>query len=514
MAGTTANVNKYLSELMKNGKAEVGLEVGADPGLSPSEYIKIPKSMTRDVSGKFGGKAGSSSATTTGGSTNWVPGDVYIVNGKVHRVKSTGAIGEELDSFVVPDPVSWADDIRKFVAANEQSVRSSELTEDLIKMVHAVRYWSVIAGFVTTSKSREYTVVDTPSTTETSAVTDETVEFISKYHGQAWTACVARTASWRKSNHATGGQGGPGSGVATGFARRWLSREGYWTQSQDQRASYTANQRATTAFYIATHATSVHAVLAQTVGDDKHHWAKVDPSYGCFSPDVWDLRDSAKLRIAPRTQVAGTSMVTDAVVVMKMLISEGIAGLLTERGGSQRLADAYGMIEREGMRLATYAGWYFDGHPHNVSKGSFSQKDPAYASLVGELGVVATTYYRGSTIGDSPSLASAAAQLATPSSKTTWAQLTRVKTSSVSPALVAAYGRVTGAVSAAAVEDITSTERDRVEVGVTSYNDATALFAKQFGVSDYTKVTVDAVIANAKAADARAEMMASAGRSN
>ncbi|CAF1514231.1 unnamed protein product [Adineta steineri] len=37
--------------------------------------------------------------------------------------------------------------------------------------------------------------------------------------GNAWTACAARTTSWKKSNHATGGI------PAIGLPRRWMQKE-------------------------------------------------------------------------------------------------------------------------------------------------------------------------------------------------------------------------------------------------------------------------------------------------
>lgn len=39
------------------------------------------------------------------------------------------------------------------------------------------------------------------------------------YNVNTWTACAASATSWRKSNHATGGD------IAQGFPRRWLQKE-------------------------------------------------------------------------------------------------------------------------------------------------------------------------------------------------------------------------------------------------------------------------------------------------
>lgn len=43
----TQAINAQLKALFRNGRTEIGLEVGADAGLSPNEYIQIPQSMQK-----------------------------------------------------------------------------------------------------------------------------------------------------------------------------------------------------------------------------------------------------------------------------------------------------------------------------------------------------------------------------------------------------------------------------------------------------------------------------------
>lgn len=45
-----AALNTALAALSKNGRAEIGLEVGADPILSPNECIQVPSASRSDSS--------------------------------------------------------------------------------------------------------------------------------------------------------------------------------------------------------------------------------------------------------------------------------------------------------------------------------------------------------------------------------------------------------------------------------------------------------------------------------
>lgn len=105
----------------------------------------------------------------------------------------------------------------------------------------------------------------------------------------------------------------------------------HWRNIADKTQARTEHQRETTAFYVATHAVSVHAALALMLPDNTHHWAVIDPCFGLCTH--WDIIESTRMRMSPATQVAGTAMVVDAVVCLKMLVQEGIAPLLESGGG-------------------------------------------------------------------------------------------------------------------------------------------------------------------------------------
>jgi len=529
MANFAALINSQLNEFFDNGRVEVGLEVGADPGLSQVNYIRIPDVMAVGIThgGKGGtarspsptpsvvpgssssGKAKASTGVTAAppksdaSTSDWV----MVHEGRYYWAMTTDEVsftkGQEVLNLKSNKPQSWAEEIRAFVAANSGHVKEDELVEDQVLKAHAIRYWAVKAGFVASSKLREYEAVANPGADALRAVPDSTVRYIAGYAGQALTACVARTASWRKTNHATGGGN---DGIASGLPRRWMAKEGMWSTDQDRARASVANRKATTAFYIATHAVSVHNALALTLPTDAHHWCILKATYGLIN--IWDVKESARLRLAPRTQVAGTAMVTDAVEVVRMLISEGYTPLLSNVGLLRNLRLAHERVSNEGMRAAVYAGWFFNGHPTGVQPTQFNQKSTSYAPLVGELGVIATKFYRGQTISDSPSLANAAGTMASAADQTKWAQLARYKAGTISESTMRAFGRLSGAASGALVESIASDDDTRVRKAVEDYSALLATHAADFHVAVYAQPSADQVIAGKAAADARAEEIA------
>jgi len=501
------NIGLLLDNLVANGRVEVGLEVGADPGLNPVDYVRIPHGMatvsSRDRHSKGKGK---DTATPEGeGTVQWV----MVHEGKAYTATrgNDGRFtrGAEDNGFKFAKPSDWASEIALFIAANRGHVREDTITEEQAKYVHAIRYWGVKSGFITTPHSSEYIITDEPQKEIVDQVLPEEIEFVAKYAEQSITACVARAASWRKTNHATGGGA---NGIATGFPRRWMQKEAMWSSDPDRIKSDVANRKATTAFYVATHAVSVHAVLALLVPNDTHHYGIFMKKYGAIRN--WDVRESTQVRITPRTQVAGAAMVSDAVEVVKMMISEGIAPLLSNANSLQALRTTYSIVEAEGMRAAVYANWFFSDHPNKdqVSRVPFNQKSSEISSIIGELGVVATKYYRGTAIAASPALANAASQLAGANEQSRWASITRAKQSSVSTAILSAYGRLSGATGGGVVDSLASKDEDKVRQAVADYNSLTTRYAGWFNVSTFVKPTSEEVIASMSVADARAEEIA------
>lgn len=495
-----ANIGQMLDNLVSNGRVEVGLEVGADPGLNPIDYVRVPHSMATLNTSQRKSK-GKETATTDHG-----PEWVMVHEGKAYSTTrghdGKFVKGAEENGFVFSKPQDWAREIALFIAANRGHIREDSISEDQSKQVHAIRYWSMKSGFLITSHTNEYMKVEDPQEDVVNEVSNDEIEFVARYAEQSLTACVARAASWRKTNHATGGGA---NGLATGFPRRWMQKEGMWSHEPDRVKSDSANRKATTAFYVATHAVSVHAVLALLVPGDTHHYCIFEKKYGAIRS--WDVRESTQVRITPRTGVAGAAMVSDAVEVVKMMISEGIAPLLSNSNSLRALRALYSTVESEGMRVAVYANWFFNNHPDRdtMARVPFNQKSSEVAAIIGELGVVATKYYRGSAIAASPALANAASQLAGSNEQSRWAAITRAKQSSVSLATLSAYGRISGATGGGVVDSLASKDEAQVRQAVSDYNSLSARFAGLYNVSTFVQPTPDEVVASMSIADARAE---------
>lgn len=498
---TTANVafDQLLAKVFANGRGEVGLEVGADPGLATANYIQIPKCLEKPwVARSDGARAAKPDETIEQlrAVDGWIhSGTLLVHEGRLWIPKADGTRGREVTDFRCEKPTY--DDVRRFVAANLTHIRDAEFTPEVVKWVHAIRFWSVVSGFVTATKSTEYTIIPDPA--DIPEAVDDIAQFILSYSGQAWTACAARATSWRKSNHATGGE------HATGFPRRWLQKEGQWPTTVDRNQRARAEKLATDAFYVATHPSSVHAVLALMASDDDCHWALINPKYGLIPQ--WDVRESTKVRISPKTQVAGVSMVTDAMVCLQMLTKEGISPLLTEYSQFTALVQAYNVVEKNGIKVASYANWFLDGHPLKYTRVAFNQKDSRYAALVGELGAAAESYYARTTIGESPSLKNAAMQMCSDSARQTWVQLAKAKKQMNVTAIMRAYGRIRGASAAARISDINSADTAERAVAVTAYNDLLTKIAAAIGVTDQPTITDANVAANADAADRQADSL-------
>jgi hypothetical protein len=487
-----ARLNTALGLVFANGRGESGLEVGADQGLSPGEHIQIPACLVKRWVANIEATAGAPSASDPEISS----GDVFVHGGEIYQCKTDGTIGARLYNFRIDRPS--IDDVRKFVAVNLTHIRDAELSDKQVKWVHSARFWAVVAGFVKTSKSREFVMVADPTTIPDSV--NEIAEYIVTSSANSWTASAARATSWRKSNHATGGD------IATGFPRRWLVKNEFWTTDRDKNKQDRENKNATSAFYVATHASSVHAVLALMASEDDDHWAKINPDCGLFPS--WDVHESARVRMTPKTQVSGVAMVTDAVVTLTMLIKEGLAPLLEGYSQHAALATAYDSVKVNGIKVATYAGWFLDGHPNGNTRVQFNQKDASFAELIGELGLVATTYYRGSTIGESPALLNAAKQLGSTTAKGAWTALARAKTSISPLETLRVYSRIKGASASLTARQVLSLDDAERTTAITGYNSNLTTIATAFNVTSFPSVDKATVDANAASADEQAKAMA------
>jgi len=471
-----AAFNAALALIFTNGIGQAGLEVGSDPGLPVDNYIQIPLQMEKVWVAKISDyptavaqhsfptgtqydAIATDSVLDLSTKVGWITsawGDIIVHDEKLYVTRTGPMI--EIEDFRVQPPT--LDDVRAFYTVNVGHIKDAELAEDQKLWVHATRFWSVISGLVTSTKSNEYVSVPNPTVMAPDA--DVAAAFISDFAENAWTACAARVTSWRKTNHATGGE------MASGFPKRWLQKMQYWPTSPDKAVSSRAQRKATTAFYVATHAVSVHATLALMLPTDEHHWAVIDPKYGMIVS--WSIGESAKIRMSPRTQVAGAAVVVDSVVVLRMLVKEGLSPMLANRGQLAALMTAYNTVATEGMRCATYAKWFFDGHPDAITAESFSQKDAAYIDISGELATVAIKYYATSTIGQSMSLSNASQQSSDEVAKTTWSALASSKRQASSQQIVQAVSYLKGASAAGTVAHILASDETEVRTAVADYN--------------------------------------------
>jgi len=496
MTDQNAQFDRLLAQVFANGRGEVGLEVGADPGLAHTEYIQVPRSLVKKWVAR--GEKGrdptpKDTIETLQAAAGWVStGNIMVHGGQLYSADNDGARGGPITDFRCERPTH--DDIRRFVAVNITHIRDNDFDEGTVKWIHAVRFWALVSGFVCTLKSNEFVEVDDPP--QIPDIVNPIAAFIASYAPNAWTASAARATSWRKSNHATGGE------IATGFPRRWLQKESYWKTSRNRDEAGRMQRTVTSAFYIATHASAVHAVLALMAASVPEHWAVINPKYGFV--DKWDVRESTRIRIAPNTQVAGVAMVTDSMVCFKMLTKEGLSPLLDSFDSYPALVAAHQVVEANGIKVASYAGWFLAGHPDGAERIVFNQKDAAYAELVGELGAAATKYYSQTTIGESPSLDNASRQMCSDMARTKWVQLGRAKRQMTATNILQAYGRIRGASASSRIMEINSKDEVARATAVTAYNTLLQAAAAATGVADCPVVTAENVAANAEAADRQA----------
>ena len=509
MATNVSPVAAKLAQVFKNGFAQVGLEVGTDIGLSPQDYIHIPASLAKDWAYRESGennydKTPDDTAATLRGKQGWVfvPAGNNMVTAHVHgsmagakwfvtQTPSPHGPRVEVDSIHV-DAHTY-DDLRRFIAANEGHVREDKLRSTDVNWVHATRFWAVASGLVVGSKNKEFVICDDPKVDLSSV--DEAASFAADYASSALTACAARAASWRRSNHATGGS------PAAGFPRRWLEAQGLWQPGNEKtdRDVAAARASATDAFYVATHGAAVHNTLALMASSDEGHWASIMPRYGLTF--TWDIMPSTSVRIAPKTQVAGTAMVVDAMVVFKMLLQSCLAPLLENFSEWRALQSQYDLVQAHGVRVASYAQWFLEGHPEKVERINFNQKDSVCTNIIGELAAVAKHYYATTTIGASPALRNACEQLATESSKDLWASMAKERKTASQDLAIKAYKRVMGASAASSVIGMASDDEDVVDSAVEEYNKSLSIAAKGVGLANTPSLAKDLVIGNVGTSD-------------
>jgi hypothetical protein len=163
------------------------------------------------------------------------------------------------------------------------------------------------------------------------------------------------------------------------------------------------------------------------------------------------------------------------------------------------LLSQYKIVEENGVRVASYAQWFLDGHPENISRVNFDQKSSACANLIGELAVVAGTYYGQSTIGQSMALRNAARQLASETSKDLWSALAKERKAASQAAVIKAYKRIMGASSAASIANLSSNDEGKVGVAVDEFNKSLGVVAAAVGITGVPTLSKEMIVERAKA---------------
>jgi hypothetical protein len=511
---TTAALDAALKAIYSNGVGEAGLEVGSDPGLPAEAYVQVPEGFRRgwavrmtqtefeklqtDIvyiplvgdavtdEAKAAHKAAWISShvfetvyePTEGdrigdlaGKNGWITGGKVLAHDGSIWVKATRLLADGTtwtsDWLVTDDwyfPRYTTADIRAFLTVNDGHIRDAGLTAEDKNWIHAVRFWGLTSGFVFTDKNTEWKIVPDPAAAAllTGDAVDETIAYIAGFAAHGHTAASARAASWRKTGHCTGGT------MATGYVYRWLEKMSFFKPDADKLVNRNNLRDATTCFYTATHALSVHAILALMAPEDTYHWAVIDPAYGLI-PE-WDIGESARVRMAPKTQVAGAAVVVDAMVVLKMTIKEGIAPLIGDIGDAAALVSAFHEVETYGIACSPSAKWFLADHPTGLGPHPFQQKDASFSALAGELAIIGTKYYASHTIAKSPALQNAANQLGDEVARAGWSALAAQKTRISGAQLIEAVARIKGATTGGTVAAILSNTRTEVDIGVTRYN--------------------------------------------
>jgi hypothetical protein len=483
-------INAKLVELFSNGKGEVGLEAGQDPGLPLEEFIQIPKSLERVWFARVKTQGQQviipgfpydqvEDYSSSNDSAYYIGKFGYISTGVI-RVNSGIVEGQmryrgtpiwvEIDEFVIQAPT--CDDLIKFYAANIDHIRGEKLNKETKFWIIAVRFWATVAGFVVTTKSSEYVVVADPTVIPADAA--EFADFAMNFCANSWTACAARATSWRKTNHCTGGE------VANGFPKRWLVKEGLWNFNGEDKQRIAHEKQMTTCLYVATHGVSSHAVLALMAPQDPNHWAIITPSFGFVKN--WDVGQSVILRMIPNTQVAGTALVVDAMVVLRMLTSEGLSPFISTIHQLDSMMSAYDEVSKNGMRCAVYAKWYFEGFFKNTNTSAFSQRDSSFVDLLSELSIIAMKYYKDSTIAGSAALKNLMAQCSMEGIKHNWAAIASKRRDIDKDDFFRAFDFIKGNTSAPVIQQLISHDYSDVSAGVIEFNTQLHAIARKIGI--------------------------------
>lgn len=450
-----ASIDPMLKRFFGSGPIEAGLEVGTDAGLSADEYIKIPKCCLKRVF--YVESLANLNGMTVGGvfvpkeELGYVVAKVpdvvanldaydsdtmrFVFFGGGLFVKKLNA-SKEIDQLVGTDRLvsevycdQWTvDDIKSFLIVND--VTSAMVDNQRRPFFDACRLLSVMLGVGLTDHDKEWAIVENPPAG--TVYEDSRVLDLLNMATDASTALCVRAAMFRKTKHATGGS------LATGFAKKFLLQK-QWPMKDNAE-----QKKSTTDFYKAVHASSPVAILAMIAPKDLGHFAIFSPL--CGIRGAMKVHASVSLRVGGPDQVAGGSMVSDALVVLKMLKSENILPLIKNTSLLGPLGLQHKKLREAGFRAHNAYQYYSGFHPYKLAGAHvpFDQREPGCFPLVSELATIALTYYQGRTIANSPSLKTADASTEDASISALWKAISLMRKSAPRDIIMTYYGAMKG----------------------------------------------------------------------
>ena len=287
-------------------------------------------------------------------------------------------------------------------------------------------------GVGLTNHDKKWKVIADPLDADVKSCDQSRVQDVLQSATDASTVLCVRAAMFRKTKDASGGS------IATGFAKKFLMQKQWPMKDRAE------ENRSTTDFYKSVHAASPVALLAMIALEDLGHFSVFSTPCGLRGAIM--VHALVKLWVSGADQVAGGSMVSDSLVVLKMLKSEGIIPLIknTDQLGAFRILHK---TLREGGFRAHNAYQYYSSFHSKKSLGEavhFEQRDASCHPLVCELATIAMTYYKGRTIANIPSLCNAGAASEDSGISSLWKSISLIRSSAPRDVIMTYYGAVKG----------------------------------------------------------------------
>ncbi|KAK5201242.1 hypothetical protein LTR16_003356, partial [Cryomyces antarcticus] len=111
--------------------------------------------------------------------------------------------------------------------------------------------------------------------------------------------------------------------------------------------------------------------------------------------------------------------------VLRMLVQDRLASLLKNTDAITSLVRLYNQVKQHGICVVSYAEWFLEGHPEWTKPVAFGQEQAETFSLIGELAVVASVFYKSTAAFRSHSFSDAAQQMGGAEVEALWTALIR-----------------------------------------------------------------------------------------